>query len=101
MKSILEQLYDGEIHPAAYFFPKSEDYHALVHEHGRQYQELIEKLKDSAPSLIKPFTEFADKYSELLSPYMSAMFLPSFCLGAKMMIEIYEKSSLMELSTET
>lgn len=91
MKTILQQLYDGEVHPCAQFSPETEAYQAMVRKHQIHYQEFIEKLKKAAPDLIDPFIQLMDQDLEFLSPQMEAMFADSFRLGAKMIMEIYQE----------
>ena len=45
MKSLLLQLYDGEVFPAEQYTPKTEEYRKLRQEHYKHYEELRQTTK--------------------------------------------------------
>lgn len=91
MKSLLLQLYGGEIFPAEQYTPKTEEYRKLRREHCKHYEDFIKQLKVLDPPLDKRFIEIMDEQLDVFPLEMSEMFIDGFCLGARMMIEIYQK----------
>lgn len=91
MKSLLLQLYDGEVFPAEQYTPKTEEYRKLRQEHYKHYEDFVKQLKVLEPPLDKRFVEIMDEQLDTLPLEMSEMFIDGFRLGARMMIEIYQK----------
>mgnify|MGYP006949204838 CR=1 FL=1 len=91
MKSLLLQLYDGEVFPAEQYTPKLEEYCKLRREHYKHYEEFINQLKVLEPPLDKRFIEIIDEQLDIIPLEVSEMFVDGFCLGARMMVEIYQK----------
>ena len=90
MKSILTRLYEGHIYPLEQCAPKSEEYNKIRAELLLQYSDFQEKLEALDPALLRQFIKIVDNlYSEF--PFeASETFINGFCLGSKMMIEIYQ-----------
>lgn len=90
MKSILSALYEGKIFPEEQYSPKSEEYRKIYQEHYRHYDDFIETLSKLNPPLDKRFIEIMDEQFDLISYDFSEMFIDGFCLGARMMIDIFQ-----------
>lgn len=91
MKSLLLQLYDGEIYPAEQYAPKAEEYRKLWREHYKHHEEFISQLKKTEPPLDERFIEIMDEQLKTVPLEISEMFIDGFRLGARMMIEVYQK----------
>lgn len=91
MRSLLEQLYDGEVFPAEQFYPKTEEYKKLHQEQLKRYTDFISQLKGLDPPLDSAFIRILDDEMDTTLIEMSEMFIDGFCLGARMMIEVYQK----------
>lgn len=89
MKSILEQLYDGEIFPAEQYSPKEKEYRKIYREHYSHYEDFIEILSKLNPPLDKRFIEIMDEQMDEIPYYFSEMFIDGFRLGAKVMAEVF------------
>lgn len=90
MRSILEQLYDGEIYPAEQFDVKTKEYQRVMKEHGEHYEEFVEKLNNITPSLGERFMEIMDEQLDAIPIEMEETFIAGFRLGARLMIEVFE-----------
>lgn len=91
MKSVLQQLYEGEIAPAELSTERLQEYQQLLHENGTYIEDFREKLTKINPDLGDQFMNILEKYW-LGAPWeYTQVFLDSFCLGARMMLEIYQK----------
>lgn len=53
MKSLLLQLYNGEISPVEQYSPQMKEYKKLRQEHYQHYKEFIKQLENLSPSLDK------------------------------------------------
>ena len=53
MKSLLLQLYNGEVYPAEQYTPKTAEYRKLRQEHYNHYEDFIKQLKLLEPPLDK------------------------------------------------
>lgn len=93
MKSLLSQLYDGELYPAEQYIPKTEEYRRLRQEHCKRYTDFINQLKTLETPLDEKFIEIMNGPLDTLPLEMSEMFIDGFRLGARMMIEIFQKDS--------
>ena len=87
MKSILLQLYDGELFPAEQYVPKITEYRRIHQEHYRHHKDFLDKLE---PSVKEQFIRIMDEQLDAVPMEMSEMFIDGFRLGARMMIEIYQ-----------
>ncbi|MFI8715678.1 hypothetical protein QIH01_08505 [Brevibacillus brevis] len=75
-KTLLQQLYDGEIYPAEQIVPKSPEYTELLRKLGTEKQYLRER-----------FDEMGDMHLEIASLCGYEDFAYGFRLGAGLMIE--------------
>ena len=91
MKSLLLQLYNGEVYPAEQYTPRTAEYRKLRQEHYKHYEDFIKQLKLLEPPLDKRFIEIMDEQLDTIPLETSEMFIDGFRLGARMMIEIYQK----------
>ena len=91
MKSVLQQLYDEEITPRELFTPKLKEYQELIHENGTYIEAFQEKLTKINPELGDQFMDILERHW-LEAPWeYTQLFMDSFCLGARIMLEICEK----------
>lgn len=97
MKSILQQLYDGELFPAEQCHSKTQDVKELTARNYDHYNNFMSKLESVKPELIKEFIQIIDEHLETLylqfSETFSESFKEGFRLGARMLIEAYENDS--------
>ena len=91
MKSILSQLYDGELAPAEHYHSQIAACKKLHEKYYAQYNDLIQRLKELDPPLDKTFARIIDGQFDIIPMEMAEIFSDGFCLGAKMMIKIYQK----------
>lgn len=87
MKSVLRQLYDGEINPMEDCMPALTSYRELRREHLSLYESFVEELE---PSQRKKFLVLMDQMEEFAPLEVSEMFLGGFRLGVRMMAEVFE-----------
>lgn len=92
MNSVLKALYDGKIFPAEQYWPKSEEYKKIQQEHYKHYDDFSKTLKRLDPSLDKQFFDIMDEQLDVLPSEFSEMFIDGFCLGARLMIEIFHQN---------
>lgn len=90
MKSILSALYDGKIHPAEQYFPKSEEYRKVHQRNYHHYDNFIETLSKLEPPLDKQFIKIMDEQLDVIPYEFSEMFIDGFRLGARIMIDIFQ-----------
>ena len=82
MKSILTELYEGNIFPAEQYSPRSEEYRQIHQNHYKHYDNFIETLSKLEPPLDKQFIKIMDEQLDVI-PY-------EFRLGARIMIDIFQ-----------
>lgn len=92
MKTILQQLYDGELCPSGQSRPKTKAYQLMEEKHHSNYKDFIEKLNTLNPLLVDQLISIMDEQSTELLCEFSDTFIDGFKLGAKMMIEILDKN---------
>lgn len=90
MKTILRQLYDGELFPAEQFHPKTKEYKQLWEKNFTHYEDFTAKLKKLNPDLSREFEKIMDEQLAAIPLDFYEMFVDGFRLGARMAIEIYE-----------
>ena len=90
VKSVLEQLYDGEIFPAEQYVPRSEEYRKIHQRNYSRYEDFIELLSKLKPPLDKRFIEIMDEQLDVIPYEFSEIFIDGFRLGAKMMAEVFK-----------
>lgn len=86
MKSILEQLYRGDLYPYSKFHTTIEDFklhrEKAVHSYSEFHSKLPEDLKEEFEILI-------DNHLNLLPYELQQNFIDGFCIGARMMTEVF------------
>ena len=99
MKSVLEQLYDGEIYPAeqvnvrtgtAFLKRNSPFGQKMRREHYSHYEDFIEQLKAFNPPLSERFIEIMDEQLDALPLETAETFIFGFRVGAKIILEVLE-----------
>ena len=90
MKSVLEQLYDGEFYPAEQVNVRTEGYQQMRREHYSHYEDFIEQLKTLNPPLDERFIEIMDEQLDALPLETAETFIFGFRLGAKIILEVLE-----------
>lgn len=89
--SVLLQLYCGEISPCEQYQPKAQEYRRRVQEYCRQEGEFVEKLRALEPELASEFLAILDSQTDEVPLKLSEMFIDGFCLGARLMAEVYQR----------
>lgn len=90
MKNILEQLYNGEIHPAEQYSPKNEEYRKRRQENNSHYKDFIQLLGTLDPPLDNRFIEIMDEQLNIIPYEFSEIFIDGFRLGVKIMTEVFK-----------
>lgn len=90
MKSVLEQLYDGEIYPAEQVNVRTEEYRQMRREHYSHYEDFIEKLKTLNPPLDERFIAIMDEQIDAFPLETAETFIFGFRLGARIILEVLE-----------
>lgn len=90
MKSILSQLYHGELVPEDQYFHKMEAYQELYREHMCHHKSFIEKLGVLSPALQEEFIDIMNEQLEEVPLELTETFIGGFQLDARMMIELYQ-----------
>ncbi|SDE17004.1 DUF6809 family protein [Sporomusa acidovorans] len=93
MKSILEELYNGNIYPAELIFPKAPEYRPL----NKRISDTLEMWQKKLPEDdYNQLDNLLDLHSQSSSMEASESFLYGFRLGALIMIEVLtEKEKLV------
>lgn len=89
MRTILEQLYNGEIFPAEQYVPRGEGYRKIHQENYEHYKDFIELLSKLNPPLDKRFIEIMDEQLDAIPYEFSEMFIDGFRLGVRIMAEVF------------
>lgn len=89
MKRILEQLYYGDLYPYSKFQTTIQEYKENRKKAFASYTDFLEKLPSE---LKKEFNELIDEHLDLLPLEMEQNFLDGFCIGMRMMAEVYTTS---------
>lgn len=90
MKSILNALFDGEIYPSEQYVPRTQEFLKAHWEQLKRYEDFTDTLSKIDPALGKQFQQIMEEEMKTLSFEVSQMFIDSFCLGARMMMEIFQ-----------
>lgn len=86
MKTILEELYDGNIYPDELIIPKDPGYNPI----NQKISDMLEMWKKKlSEDDYKQFEMFMDLRCEASSMEVSASFIYGFKLGALIMIEVF------------
>lgn len=88
MKSILQQLYDGELYPAEQLCSQLEEYREKRGQYSSNYENFLQKLSSMNPQLGEQFSQIIEEQMELIPYEGSELFINGFRMGAKMMLEI-------------
>lgn len=86
--SVLEELWYGNIEPSEYDCSPCPEYKTALHLLSRNEEKLLSPLSDEQKSL---FTLCAENRQELQSISERLLFKNSFCLGARIMLEVMEE----------
>lgn len=90
MKKTLNCLFNGTIRPAEQYFPQSSDYRILSDQFMNHREHLSKKLSAADPSLVQELDSLLQEQLSLLSLDLQEMFIESFRLGAKLILETFE-----------
>ncbi len=90
MKSILLELYEGNIFPAEQYSPRNEEYRKIHQRNYQHYNNFIETLSKLDPPLDEQFINIMDEQLETIPFDFSEMFIDGFRLGARIMIDIFQ-----------
>lgn len=86
VKKILEQLYNGNLYPFEKFQPAIEQFKIENDNAFQAYSAFLEKLPEE---LKEEFQNLMDSHINLLSLELEQNFIEGFCIGARMMTEVY------------
>ena len=86
--SILEEFWYGNIEPAEYDTSPSKEYKELLQLISRNEDKLLATMTDAQKEL---FSKYADCVREYQVMAECLLFQNSFCLGARMMLEVMQK----------
>ncbi|GKI16297.1 hypothetical protein CE91St44_27820 [Oscillospiraceae bacterium] len=86
MKKVLEQIYQGELYPYLQFRPTVEHYKKNLDEAFRSYSAFLEKLPDEFQD---EFKKLIDSHLDLLPLELEQNFVDGFCIGARIMAEVF------------
>ena len=86
--SILEDFWYGNIEPAEFDTSPSPEYREILLLISRNEDKLIATMTDAQKELFSRYTDCVREYQAMVE---CLLFQNSFCLGAKMMLEIMSK----------
>lgn len=86
MKSILEDIYYGNICPAESFQVNLKEYEAIQNEHLKTYDSFLQSLE---PDQKKAFIEIMDHQFQSIPMEYAAVFSEGFRIGSRIMLEIF------------
>ena len=92
MYSILSGIYSGEYVPPIQYAPRNEEYLDLRQRYHRHYDDLYKTLETINPDLAKRFAGIMEEKQELSLFDDEETFMGSFCLGAGLMVEIFQRN---------
>ena len=90
--NILEEFWYGNLDPAEYDASPSEDYKELIRLISRNEEKLLATMTDAQKDL---FSRYQDCVREFQAMAECLLFQNSFCLGARMMLEIIEADPMI------
>ena len=90
MKSILLELYEGNICPEEQYACKAEEYRKIQQSHYQHYDNFVEVLSKLEPPLDKQFIKIMDEQLDGIPYQFSEMFIDGFRLGARIMVEVFQ-----------
>ena len=88
MKSILEALYRGQLHPDEAIVPSHPEYRVLSQQVAAQAEQWRNRLGEEA---FRELEEYFDLCDSVNSMHVEAAFLHGFRIGANLMIEVTGK----------
>ena len=90
--NVLEEFWYGNLDPAEYDASPSEEYKELIHLISRNEEKLLATMTDAQKDL---FSRYQDCVREFQAMAECLLFQNSFCLGARMMLEIIEADPMI------
>ncbi len=100
MKSMIKKIYDGTLDPANLCSGHSKT-HFTAQEKYKEYDAIFSnKLRQIDPSLVHEFNKVIDAHFEVYATGDEDIFETGFCLGAKLISEIMNSSSLVNIEYE-
>ena len=91
MKSLLSQLYEGELMPVEMYVNKGQEFLEKRREHYNHYDNFIHKLSLLDPPLDKEFIQIMDEQLDTVPIDFSETFIHGFKMGSRMMVEIFQE----------
>lgn len=91
MGSILSDLYNGELLPSEICRPKTEEYKRAVHSQIQRQSDFAKRLRKCDPKLEEEFWEIVEEKIDNIPCEMETVFKEGFRMGAKIILEIFEK----------
>ncbi|MNZ73211.1 hypothetical protein D3C78_916200 [compost metagenome] len=88
MKTILEALYRGELHPGETIVPSHPEYRPLSRQVAAQTEQWRDRLGEEAFCELEEYFDLCDSVDSM---HVEAAFLHGFRLGANLMIEVVSK----------
>ncbi|SDF58035.1 hypothetical protein SAMN04488542_11320 [Fontibacillus panacisegetis] len=85
MKTILEALYRGQIHPVETIVPSQPEYRSVSRQVAAQTEQWRERLGEET---FRELEEYFDLCDSVDSMHVEAAFLHGFRLGANLLIEV-------------
>ena len=85
MRDILEELYDGKIHPWEDKAPQDEEYQKILHRVFELETQLEEHLWSEGQEI---YEQYADEQAKLMDAWEKKRFSQGFRLGAQIMLAI-------------
>ena len=89
-KTMLQQLYNGELYPAAHKPPHGGVHQVKQHQSAQLQQALQSKLDNEGQKALEALCE---TLGEMYEAHDEEQFLLGFRMGARMILDIYEKDS--------
>ena len=90
--NVLEEFWYGNLDPAKYDASPSEEYKELIRLIRRNEEKLFATITDAQKDL---FSRYQDCVREFQAMAECLLFQNSFCLGARMMLEIMEADPMI------
>lgn len=93
MQEMLRELYGGSIYPSEQGRPKTEEYSVLVKNFSKHKEEFKQKI---GVHFYDELQRIMDEQFNIFDLELEQAFINGFCLGARMIIEVYEGKPLNE-----
>ena len=90
MTSILTALYNGDLFPPIQYVPTSQEYLKLRQKLSEHYDDFYKTLQNINPDLAKQFAGIMEEQLDVSVFDDKETYMGSFCLGARLMIEIFQ-----------